>query len=867
MKNKFPEWNDIDISDPIDENSSFKRTEEEKRGRTSRLSMRKSEDSPKSENRPKTKIKDVQLERKSKRLFDFFRNRQGSLCDSHGITSFTDGGLKTTDGEVIFFRVAPVNLSVLPEDAAESRIRMLSLLLEAEPNLEMICLDAVENVKENRLFLEERIKEEKNESVRALLKKDLAFFDSVDRESNEGRGLAPSRDFFFLLLLQKNKSSKQDRAGRAERILSFAKTAEGCGLRVRPAEAREVVDAVTRYFGINPMDKRIAAENGENSSPLSVPDPSISDLDMVPNLNISTDHFQLGSTYRCVWAVKGYPPSTAAQGLLSGLGEKECVTVHVYTRPVSGTERARLIRNAERRNKFLSSSLKLQDAVSGEENIKDLTSLLQDSRKENGTLLYVSAFLELRSDSMDGLKDLMSSVSTELSRCRMEADRLFLRQKEGFQSVIPGGRDCFSGEFEHVMPAVSAANLYPFRYSGKTDPHGLYIGRDKYGTNLLVDTDRRDGDKTNGNVLILGNSGQGKSYLLKLMITNAREAGKNVICVDPEGEYKDLTEALGGVYADLTEGEIRINPLEVRVWSDDVRNNDGPDVPASYMEQDRLAAHIAFLKDFFRTARDYTDDQTDVIEMLLWKIYKKSAENGGRTPTLADLYHCAEEEYESCKGNRGVRRTIESSQTGEGLLTEDILQDICLSLRSLCVGAESRSFNGQTEMYSAPFVCIGLKGIHSCSRRLKDAILFNLFSYIHHRLIADGNTVAAIDELYLFLTNPVVLDYLRSAMKRVRKKDSALWLSSQNIEDFLLPGIREYTAPLFSIPAHRFLFYPGTVSASAFTDMLQLDFSAFERIRIPERGTCLYCCGNEQYFLQVCAPDYKASLFGSLGGR
>ena len=86
---------------------------------------------------------------------------------------------------------------------------------------------------------------------------------------------------------------------------------------------------------------------------------------------------------------------------------------------------------------------------------------------------------------------------------------------------------------------VSVANLYPFNFSGKTDPQGRYIGRDKYGTNILVDFDRRAEDKTTSNILILGNSGQGKSYLCKLILTNIRESGKRIICLDPESEYED----------------------------------------------------------------------------------------------------------------------------------------------------------------------------------------------------------------------------------------------------------------------------------------------------------------------------------------
>lgn len=108
---------------------------------------------------------------------------------------------------------------------------------------------------------------------------------------------------------------------------------------------------------------------------------------------------------------------------------------------------------------------------------------------------------------------------------------------------------------------------------------------------------------------------------------------------------------------------------------------------------------------------------------------------------------------------------------------------------------------------------------------------------------------------------------IRNAMKRVRKKDSSIILASQNIEDFLIPSIREFTKPLFSIPTHQFLFNAGQINPKEYMDALQVEPSEFELIKYPERGTCLFRCGNERYLLQVIAPDYKAALFGKAGGR
>ena len=99
----------------------------------------------------------------------------------------------------------------------------------------------------------------------------------------------------------------------------------------------------------------------------------------------------------------------------------------------------------------------------------------------------------------------------------------------------------------------------------------LYASQNK-NAYIRVDFDRRAEDKTNSNCLILGNSGQGKSFLLKLILTNFRESGKRVISLDPEAEYEELTKALGGCYIDFMSGEYIINPFEPKSFGDAIRN-------------------------------------------------------------------------------------------------------------------------------------------------------------------------------------------------------------------------------------------------------------------------------------------------------
>lgn len=588
------------------------------------------------------------------------------------------------------------------------------------------------------------------------------------------------------------------------------------------------------------------------------------DMILPSTIKFMSDHYIVGDSYRCVWVVREYPPSTEEQAILSQLADRNGVTLRIYHRLVESMEQRKIIQNATRRNKMKSGGNDMNDTIEAEGNLQDVIEMLANLRKNREPLLHCCVFMELKAKNMNALKELQSDIAMELTRSKIVVDRLTLRQQEGFLSVLPVGSNQFGEQFERVLPASSVANLYPFNFSGKTDPQGLYIGRDKYGTNILVDFDRRAEDKTTSNILILGNSGQGKSYLMKLILTNLRETGKRIICLDAESEYKDIcVNGLGGCYIDFMSGEYKINPLEPKVWADGIEDVD-MGTPEAFKKVTRLSQHIAFLKDFFRSYKDFTDVQIDTIEILLVKLYTRFGINDGTDystkkptdfPIMEDFYKLCEEEY------------MAYDKTQKHLYTEETLQEVCLGIHSMCVGAESVYFNGYTNITDDAFLVFGVKGLMDTNKRLKDTMLFNILSYMSNQLLGEGNTAASIDELYLFLTNMTAIEYIRNAMKRVRKKESSIILASQNIEDFLIPEIREFTKPLFSIPTHQFLFNAGQINPKEYMDALQVEASEFELIKYPERGTCLYRCGNERYLLQVIAPDYKSVIFGKAGGR
>ena len=612
------------------------------------------------------------------------------------------------------------------------------------------------------------------------------------------------------------------------------------------------------------MAKKQTKRKGRAAKPAAPPPPK-DFLDMIAPaaVKFNTDSYILGGAYHCTLALRGYPTSTEELALLRHLGEKSGVALRIYTRQVTPAEENAILHNATNKSRMERGNTNdMKQSITAEANLQDVAALITTMHRNREPLVHCAVFIELSARDSDSLRTLRDDVTAELTRSKLNADRVLLRQREGFLASNPAGSNVFGSLYERVLPASSVANLFPFNYSGKNDPNGFYVGRDRYGSNIIVDLDRRAEDKTTASVLILGNSGQGKSYLLKLLLCNILESGKSALCLDPEHELIDLCANLGGCFADLMSGQYIINPLEPKLWDTD--GEDDPEAPAAFRQRTRLSQHISFLKDFFRAYKDFSDRHIDTIELMLERLYRKWGLNNHTDfqsmrpddfPILSDLYDVIEDAYQHYDREENP------------LYPRELLQEVLLGLHSMCRGAESKFFNGHTNITSSRFLVFGVKGLLQASRNVKDAMLFNVLSYLSDKLLTEGNTVATLDELYIWLSNVTTIEYIRNTLKRVRKKESSLILASQNLEDFDVDGIRELTRPLFAIPTHQFLFNAGSVDKRFYMDNLQLEESEFELIRYPQRGVCLYKCGNERYLLEVHAPPHKAELFGKAGGR
>lgn len=773
--------------------------------------------------------------------------------------------LNIRNEEIYYLQITPKNISVMSNAGIIRLISDLSSIIGNFPKSEIMCLNSTQSYESNKKYVSTLADNEKNPAVKQLDEADVDFLDKI-RVS-----MATSRTFFFII---RQNTIMDDEQKRLQYVYSAVQKCKEHNFQVELSPKPAIKRMLAIYLEQNVYQDDLPDYDGQQYTEELAPE--VYDLkDFVDIIAPSIMDFKhptyycIGNTYRRTWAIREYATVTEKLALLKTLGEKDGITLHIYNRLVAPMEQNKIFNTAFRRNKAtLFNSKDVNEQVQGQENLSDIQKLISESFRNKEAFIHCAVYIEMTADSLEKLDDLSIFVESALHDGNIVPDKLRLQQRDGFIAASPMGFNIFKKEFERVLPSSSVANLFPLSYSGKTDVKGFYIGKDENGSNIIVDFDKRDPDKTNGHISIFGNSGEGKSWLIKLLICIFIQQCKAVYSIDVDNEYSFETAALGGTNLDMMLGRYFINPLQVKVLKSEDDEED-PEAPAAINKETVLSQHIAYLLDFFRVYKpEISGSLRDILEIMLEETYKLfhitdhtdfDSLSPEKFPILSDLYNTVEKElnlYDD-KAHKGLEMEYEKAD----------LRKLMLSIRSICVGTDSKFFNGFTNIPNTEHVNFCISGLLETNENLKNAMYFNIFSFMQHKFFTAGNTVVIADELHEIIKSEIVVTYIRSFVKRGRKKNSDVVIASQNLDDLMLPGIIEYTRPLFSIPTHSFLAYPGKVDIKTFKETANITDTEYSLIDRSHQGHFLYCCGSERYKLHVIAPPYKAQLFGTAGGR
>lgn len=443
-------------------------------------------------------------------------------------------------------------------------------------------------------------------------------------------------------------------------------------------------------------------------------------------------------------------------------------------------------------------------------------------------------------------------------------------QKEAFKMLSPFYTldEDIEQVTERIVPLSSFIGGFPFSSSGYNDGTGYYFGRDASGGLIVLDTWKRGNDRTNSNMVIMGVAGVGKSTAVKHIALAEYMKGTKIIFIDPEREYKELTEALNGDWINAGGGTNgRINPLQVRPTPVDENDETYKDEGNGMGD---LAIYIKNIEIFFSLyLPSLTDMQKAILKDAVIKLYQSfnitwdtniNLLKNEDFPVFMDLYNLIKE-----KGEReeDKKASVEN---------REIYRTLALLLKDIAQGSDSFLWNGYSSIKTnSRCICLDTHDLQNTSDNIKRTQYFNILTWCWQQMSMDRTEKVLLicDESYLLIDPnvPQSLVFLRNVEKRARKYEAGVVIISHSVVDFLDPAIKLYGQALLDIPCMKILMGTDGKNLMETKELFNLTDAEIELLAGKKRGNALLMIGSKRLHVVFEIPEYKFDYMGTAGGR
>ena len=528
-------------------------------------------------------------------------------------------------------------------------------------------------------------------------------------------------------------------------------------------------------------------------------------------------------------------PTVVGNAWLAGAMSLPATKVVVKVRPMDSTKAVKGIDQAlqELRGQYMATSIdsKLMEIQEHMDTLGTLLSMLQgDNEILLNTNIYVTGYdsyltraYKGEDATLDSFRMFMQSMKKNIRRTYREnsirLNGLDFNQLPAFIGSQVSALDSFEKEGRGI-PSNTVAAIYPWIYAHVSDQKGFKLGVSE-GVPVFIDFFRRDSERVNSNMVIVGKSGSGKSYATKALLTNLAADDSKIFILDPENEYTELAKNLHGKFINVGNAQYgRLNPFHIIMALDD-EDSDGPS--GSY------STHLQFLEEFFKQViPDCDKDALEYLNSLVDRMYL----NHGITaetdlsklrpedyPTFDDLYDEILKEFQM-SDNEYVRRMLRTLVNYVAKFAEG--------------GRNANIWNGPstitTDENFTVFNFQSLLANHNGS--IANAQMLLVLKYIDNEIIKnrDYNTrygcnrkvIVVIDEAHVFIDTkyPVALDFMFQMAKRIRKYNGMQIVITQNIKDFVgSEEIARKSTAIINASQYSFIF---SLAPNDMEDLCQL---------------------------------------------
>lgn len=471
----------------------------------------------------------------------------------------------------------------------------------------------------------------------------------------------------------------------------------------------------------------------------------------------------------------------------------------------------------------------------------------------------------ITADSKEDLELKKINVKNYLDAMEMRGISLRFEQEKVLKSIVPiFPKQDIESRIGTPIPSPTIAAMYPFIFDSIKDP-GLstLLGVDFSGGVILFNQFlyqiKKENNRNNANMIILGTSGSGKSTAAKLLVRSHIRNGYQIVAIDPENELYEMANSYGGESIDLGKGGEygMVNPLQIVIDADEEEIAQG-------LGYTVLTRTLQFLKGFMR----YYDPsiEEDVLTMfseIVQDTYRRfgidfnsNFYNYGPNdyPTFSDV-------YETIKG----RLLSMTDQTQE----RTIMEKLELKIRPLTQELKYY-FDGHTTINpNTDFIVFNIKELMNSADNIRNALFFNILKYAWGLCLDTGiNTCFYVDEAHVLLSanNALGAEFLAQVQRRARKYNTGSIIITQQPSDFAAPNLIMHGKAIFDNASYYLVMGLKKQAVDDLGMLIDLNDNEKESIKRYSQGEALFVCGNRRMRINVVVTPEELESFGSGGG-
>ena len=583
-------------------------------------------------------------------------------------------------------------------------------------------------------------------------------------------------------------------------------------------------------------------------------------------LDFKPSEFVISDKWCTILTIVSFP-KWITPGFLSGLSNDSGVKIVIKQIPLPFSVMAKMLNKqlAEIKSNYEKENDKtLQEQL--RQDYDSLNDFIQMITSSQSRIFDFQMHVVITADSKEELDNRKLQVKNYLESMELRAIPLRFEQKKVLKSIIPiFPKQDIEEQIGTPITSPTIAAMYPFVFDSLKDPGmSCLLGTDFSGGVVLFNQFlyqiRKEHNRNNANMIILGTSGSGKSTAAKLLLRTHVRNGYKLVVIDPEGELEEMTSRMQGDFIDLGKGGQfgMINPLEVILEADDEEIRDG-------LGYTVLTKTLQFLKAFMKYYDPtITEDVLTMFSEIAQLTYQRfgisfetdfSRMSSEQYPTFSDLYETL------------VRRL---EAYGDQITHErDILEKLELKIRPL-VKELKFYFDGKTTIHpNSKFIVFNIRDLMNADENIRNALFFNILKYAwSHCLDSTINTVLMVDEAHILLSgnNTIGADFLAQIQRRARKYNSGTLFITQQPSDFAAPEVITQGKAIFDNASYYLVMGLKKQAVEDLGLLIDLNEQEKESIKKYNQGEALFVCGSRRMRIDVTVSEAELDSYGSGGG-